>query len=606
MSFYSLDSSIALTKRSMGNWLAEFFNKGAIGVFIRLLPYIRPYPLLVTAMFVVAATEAGMVIVFPVVTQRIIEDVIQKNQPEHLSFWFVVGLSAFALQDGLNCIRILLDSKFEQKVIFDLRSDLYSQLQNLPLTWFDKQSTGDLMSRLLEDVTYMERMLIDGIEQGSIAILQIAAVCVLMFVYSPVLAIAALAPIPFLVGGAVIYKAYARISYRAQRQASSELSSLLHDNISGIRQIKTYVAEKFESERFGLAADHVRKTVLRTTHIFGIYRPLMNFCTSFGILLVTVIGTHEVLTGRMDISVLIAFLLIARFIYEPISSLHSLNQVFQQGRVSGERIFEIFDAETELSEKSFVNVFTRPVVGHIEYRNVSFSYVPGSVVNDNISFTAKPGEKVAIVGSTGAGKSTLANLLVRYYEVQGGSIFVDGHDISQIQHQELRRNIAVVSQESFLFNGSLIDNLRMGCPSATESQIWAALEAANATEFVKQLPKGLYSHLGEHAVNLSVGEKQRISIARALLKDAPILILDEATASVDTATELLIQQSLNCLIENRTTLIISHRLATVLNANQILVLERGKIVEHGQHEELICLGGQYAKLFKNSGVSTPT
>lgn len=570
-------------------------------MFVRLLPYVRRYPLLVAVMLGVAVAEAVMVIVFPVVTQRIIDDVIQKNQPEHLSYWFVVGISAFALQETLNCLRILLDSRFEQKVIFNLRSELYSHLQRLPLSWFGKRSTGDLMTRLMEDVTYLERMLIDGIEQGTIAILQIAAVLVLMLLYSPLLAMAALTPVPFLVGGATLYKVRARVNYRDQRQASSELCSHLHDNISGIRQIKIYAAEEFESKRFDKTARKVWKATLRTAQIFGIYRPLMSFSVSFGILLVTVVGAREVLSGRMDIGVLLAFLLAAKFIYEPVSCLLSLNQVFQQGCASGDRIFEIMDAETELSSSHFIMPYTRPVVGHIEYQNVTFGYDPDCLVIDNISFSVKSGEKVAIVGATGAGKSTLVSLLVRYYEVQKGSILLDGLNITNIQHQDLRRSIAVVTQENFLFNGSTMDNLRMGCPSATESEIWDALEAANAAEFVRRLPNGLHSSLGEHGGQLSVGERQRISIARALLKNAPILILDEATASVDTSTEQLIQQSIDRLIKNRTTLVIAHRLATVRNADQIIVLDQGRIVERGRHEQLVCLGGFYANLCKKSG-----
>jgi len=571
-------------------------------MLVRLLPYVRRYPLLVAVMLSVAVAEAVMVIVFPVVTQRIIDDVIQKNQPEHLGYWFVVGISAFTLQETLNCLRILLDSKFEQKVIFDLRSELYSHLQRLPVSWFGKQSTGDLMTRLIEDVTYLEHMLIDGIEQGTIAILQIAFVFVLMLLYSPLLAMAALTPVPFLVGGAILYKVYARVSYRDQRQASSELCSHLHDNISGIRQIKIFVAEELESKKFDKTARKVWKATLRTARIFGIYRPLMSFSVSFGTLLVTVVGAREVLSEQMDLGVLLAFLLAAKFIYEPVSCLLSLNRVFQQGCASGDRIFEIMDAVTEMPSIDFKIPYIEPVGGHIEYRNVTFGYIPGCLVIENVSFSVKPGEKVAVVGATGAGKSTLVSLLVRYYEVISGSILVDGHNITNIQHQDLRRNIAVVTQENFLFTGSTMDNLRIGCPSATENEIWDALEAANAAEFVRRLPNGLHSPLGEHGGELSVGERQRISIARALLKNAPILILDEATASVDTSTEQLIQQSIDRLIKNRTTLVIAHRLATVRNADQIIVLEQGRIVERGRHEQLVCLGGVYANLCRKSGL----
>jgi ABC-type multidrug transport system fused ATPase/permease subunit len=547
-------------------------------------------------MIAVSVLDAVMILVFPAVTQRIIDDVIRKNQPELLASLFIAGLVAFALQEGLSCLRILLDSRLEQKVIFDMRSELYAHLQRLPLAWFDKRSTGDLMARLMEDVTSVECMLIDGIERGAIAILQVAAVIVVMCTYSPGLAIAALAPVPFLIGGAVLYKVRARVGYRDQRRAASELGSLLHDSISGIRQIKTYAAEEVESKRFDRAAREVSRAILRTTRLFGIYRPSMSFVTSAGMLLVAVVGAVQVLAGRMDISVLVAFLLLSRFVYEPVSHLLSLNQVFQLGRASGDRIFEIMDAETESFETHVALACPRPVAGHVEYRNVAFGYDADRLVINDVSLCVRPGEKVAIVGSTGSGKSTLASLLVRYYEIQSGSIFVDGRNIMGIPKQELRRNIAVVTQESFLFNGSTLVNMRVGCPSATESEIWDALDAANAAEFIRAMPGGIHSSLGERGILLSVGERQRLSIARALLKNAPILILDEATSSVDTSTEQLIHESLDRLMENRTTLVIAHRLATVRNADQILVLDQGRIVERGRHEHLVRLGGVYSRL----------
>jgi ATP-binding cassette, subfamily B, bacterial len=295
---------------------------------------------------------------------------------------------------------------------------------------------------------------------------------------------------------------------------------------------------------------------------------------------------------------LVAFFVLTRFLYEPIGKLHQLNQIFQSGRAAGDRVFEIMDAVAEADDGK--KATCPPIQGHVVYSDVSFSYESTMPVLHGVGLDAPAGSMIALVGPTGAGKSTIVNLLVRFYEFTGGSITIDGVPLCEMPRRHLRENVAVVTQESFLFNGTTAENLRIGKPDATEDEIWDALRAANAEEFIRRLPKGLHSQLGERGVKLSVGEKQRLSIARALLKNPPILILDEATASVDTATERLIQEALDHLMENRTSFVIAHRLSTVRHADQILVLERGRITERGRHDELLVRGGLYAELCKSS------
>ena len=456
----------------------------------RVFAYLKRYPWMAAGTLTCAILSTLTVIIFPTVTKWIINDVVRENHPEKLVPLILIATLAFLLQHAFNALRIVLNNTFEQKVIFDLRSDLYSHIQLLPLRWFDNRATGDLMTRVIEDVNSVERVLIDGIEQGVVALLQVIIVMVVMFYLNAKLALLALAPFPLLIAGALTYTLTAHRRYRLQRRAASAMNALLHDNLSGVRQIKSFVRENEEHGRFNRVSDQLRHATLVVMRVWAIYSPSMSMFEAFGAVLVLGFGSRAVLAGGMQIGDLVAFLMLTAFLYDPISRLHQLNQLMQAGRAAGERVFEILD---ERIEPGWID--SKPsarVAGDIRYEEVSFSYTDGLPALDHVSFHAPPGATIALVGATGAGKSTLVNLLVRFYEFSSGEIYVDGRPIRRYGLRSLREAIGVVTQESFLFNGSIRENLLMGKPQATDAELWRAVDAANARGCIERLPSDIH------------------------------------------------------------------------------------------------------------------
>src|SRR5579884_1014359 len=377
----------------------------------RVFVYLKRYPWMAAGTLACAILSTLMVIVFPAATKWIIDDVVRANRPERLLPLMALAAVAFLLQHGFNALRILLNNTFEQRVIFDLRSDLYRHIQLLPLRWFDNRATGDLMTRVIEDVNSVERVLIDGIEQGVVA------------------ALLALAPFPLLVAGALAYTLTAHRRYRLQRRASSDMNSLLHDNLAGVRQIKSFAREKEEHARFNRVSDQLRRATLVVMRVWAIYNPSMAMFEAMGALLVLGFGGHAVLARQMQLGDLVAFLMLTAFLYDPVSRLHQLNQMVQAGRAAAERVFEILDEPPEPGMAAEIEARGYAIgddghgarlLGDIRYEDVSFSYVEGLPALRGVSFHAPPGSTVALVGATGAGKSTLASLLVRFYELSSG------------------------------------------------------------------------------------------------------------------------------------------------------------------------------------------
>ena len=570
-------------------------------VALRIAAYLRKYPGFAVGTLVAALLSTLLGLVYPRLTGYLIDDVIAKGQGDRLPWLIGVLALVFLGRDGLNSLRILLNNLFEQRVILDLRRDLYAAFQRLPVSWYDHRSSGDLLTRVSEDVMNMERMLIDGIEQGLVALIQIVGVGIILFRLDPHLAAWSLAPIPLLATGALWYTITAHPRYRVQRKAASALNSLLMDHLQGIRQIKTYGWLREGAERFDGAAQEVRAASLKIMRAWAFYNPTMTFVAAVGSCLVLWFGGRAVLEQRMAIGELVAFLLYVGMFYEPVTRLHSLNQLIQAGRAAGERVFAILDAEPEPGHSPALPLKPLPPrqgsAREVRFENIQFSYRSGREVLHGINLTVPRGSSLALVGPTGAGKTTLASLVARFHDPTAGEVLVDGVSLRNIPLEEVRREVGVVTQEPFLFQASVRENLELGRPAATEGEIERVLKAACAWDFVKALPDGWNSKVGERGVRLSAGERQRLSIARALLKDPPVLILDEATASVDTATEKEIQLALEHLLAGRTSLIIAHRLSTVRKADAIAVVDQGRIAELGNHDSLLRGKGLYAKLW---------
>ena len=545
-----------------------------------------------------------LILVFPGIVQRFIDEIIPSKQT-HL-IWSAGGLAvaAFLVREMLFYVRTRVNTEFEQRMIIDLRSQLHRKISHLPIAWFDRQSTGDILTKMADDVPATQRVILEGIEQGFTATMQILIVAAMMFAADWKLTLIILAPTPFIAAGGWIYSRWVSPRSTAAREAASALNATLHDTLAGIRQIKSYTAENLKRDEFLAASNVLRK---RQTHLmaaWAFYSPSMTFLGSLGLVILLMVGASWCIAGNLTTGGLMRFILLVGFLYEPIARLHGVNQTLMNGLSAAKRVFDILDQEGE--EDLETGRDPNPVTGHLVFENLRFGYRPEVNVLNDVSFEVKPRQTVAFVGGTGSGKTTLFQLLTRFYDPQQGRITLDGTPITELAKGPLRDAIAYVTQDAFLFAGTIRSNLLLGQPSATEDELWTALRQACAETFVKAKPDGLDSQVGERGVLLSGGERQRITIARAFLKDAPILLLDEATSAVDNQSEHLIQQALKTLQKDRTSLVIAHRLSTIIDADVIHVLRQGRLLARGTHAELLETCPYYAELAAQAEQNSPT
>lgn len=563
----------------------------------RLIRYAKLSPRLAIVLLFLSIVDSLWAPVFPKVTAYIQNVVIPSK--DYSLLWTAIGLvlGVGILRDILSFFRTRTSGKFGQMITFNIRSNLYDKLQRLPVKWFDNQRTGDIMTRVADDVPAMERVLNEGVETLVRLIFQVLVVAATLFATDVPLTFVAMIPIPFLIIGGIISTKAAQNVYRKGREASSSLNSLVNDNISGIRQIKAYHLLEQELGRFNQASNKMREASLSINFFWALSSPIIGSIVAIGYTAVLAYGAHRCFQGYLKAGDLTVYLLLLWAFYDPIQRIKDLQQLLSSAQTAAERVFSILDLPDEVTIDDGEKV--GHLKGHVKFTDVTFSYGDKPTLK-GVSLEAQPGESIALVGSSGAGKSTILYLLTRFYEYDGGSVQLDGHELNKLSKGSLRRELGYVTQEAFLFNGTIRDNLKIAKADATDEEIWAALKSANADGFIRRQPEALDTPVGERGVRLSGGEKQRISIARVLLKNPAILLLDEATASVDNETERLIQEALDRLMKGRTAFVIAHRLSTIRNADKIYVMDQGNVVESGRHDELANAGGLYAKLCQTS------
>ena len=568
--------------------------------FKTLFKFTLPYrkPLLVTVVSMILLV--GVQLFAPWFIRELIATV-RTGSSDALSSGLVarlalLALAIYAARAGLEFLRSYMAHVAGWGVVADVRVALYRHLQRMSLHYYEDKQTGQLMSRVVNDSDLLEKLIAHAVPDVLVNVLTLVGVSTMLLTMNAQLTLLTLVPIPLIILAMRGFAKYVRPAFRERQAELGELNAILQDNLSGIREIKTFTRERTESDRIGVRIENYKRSLLHALRLLATFEPFVHFASALGVVVVIYFGGRLALGGELPIEDLVAFFLYLELFYQPVRHLSHAWEAIQEALAGAERVSELLTEEPDIVDQPNAIEYPGRARGKIIFDNVSFSYLTDQPVLRNINLKIPAASVVALVGPTGVGKSTLASLVPRFYDVNKGRISLDGQDIRELTIESLRRQISIVLQDVFLFHGTVRENILFGRPGASDEEMKEAARVANAVEFIDKLPDGYDTVIGERGVKLSGGQKQRLAIARAVLKDAPILILDEATSSVDTETELLIQQALERLMEGRTTLMIAHRLSTIRNADQIVVLQDEGIAEQGSHDELMAVDGIYRHL----------
>lgn len=562
----------------------------------RLLQQAAPYKVKLYAAIALMAVSALLGSAGPWIIGKAIDDGIRQGALDVLRLWSIIFIVAMIGEWLTNRARIALMAFVGTKIVADLRSGLFHHLHRLSLNFYNNYSIGRLMSRLLSDVDVMQDFVSWSLTGLARSIFTLLGITIAMLAMNWQLALVTFAVLPLMVMLTNYWRNRVRDAYRSTRQRLSLINGYLNESITGIRVTKSFTREAKNFEHFDdLNASYFDANV-EAARLTAIFFPGVDFMGALATALVVGVGGYLVLGDALTAGTLVAFALYVERFFDPIRELAQRYNTFQSTMAASERIFRLMDTEPDLVDRPDAYDLP-PVEGYVEFEDVSFGYNDGEPVLQKVTLRARPGERIALVGETGAGKSTIIRLVARFFDIHGGALKIDGHDVRNVTRASLRSQLGIVLQDTFLFSGTIMDNIRYGRLDATDEEVIEAAKAVGADDFIRRLPDGYQTEVGENGVNLSVGQRQIISFARALLAEPRILILDEATSSVDTATEKLIQQGLDRLMEGRTSFVIAHRLSTIVNADQIVVLDHGRIVERGTHEELLKAKGRYYNLY---------
>jgi ATP-binding cassette, subfamily B, multidrug efflux pump len=577
-------------------------SKDPRGTARRMLSLIRPERLSVVVVLVAVTVSVSLTVYGPRLlgeaTDVIVQGVFFADGVDFDELRRVLGIAVGVYTGGalLSWLVAFLMAGVVQRTMSGLRTAVEDKVNRLPLSYIDKTPRGDLLSRVTNDIDNIAQNLQMSVSQALNQMLMIVGVVAMMIWISPMLAIFAVLLIPISIRLVKFIAGKSRLKFMAQWRHTGELNAIVEESFTGHSLVKVFGRQREVEQRFSTVNDEMYEASYRAQFVVGITQPVMMFLGNLNYLVVAVLGSIRITSGAMTIGDLQAFIQYSRLYTQPLSALAGMMNMFQSGLASAERVFELLDADEE-SEEPTDPPALGTVNGRVAFEDIWFSYDPDQPLIESLSLVAEPGQTVAIVGPTGAGKTTLVNLIMRFYEIDGGRITVDEIDIRDLRRDQLREQIGMVLQDTWLFEGTIWDNVRYGNLEATDEQVLAASKAAYVDRFVHTLPAGYDTVVDEDGGNLSAGEKQLLTIARAFLNDPSILILDEATSSVDTRTEMLIQEAMIALRTQRTSFVIAHRLSTIRDADVILMMEHGRIVEQGSHEELLAARGAYFDLY---------